>query len=127
MVIGAQGLAQTAAAIAEGCAQLADGFDVVGAIVNLVGSERHAALIREGFGQSSVPLLGLVRRDPAVSLPSRHLGLVQAAEQAELAGKIARLGQLVGDGCRLDLIIANAGSLHPPLRERERIPPSGSA
>ena len=63
LVVGAQGLAQTAAAVAEGCARLAEGFPVVGAIVNQVASERHADLIREGFRRASVPLLGLVRRD----------------------------------------------------------------
>jgi cobyrinic acid a,c-diamide synthase len=115
VVIGAQGLAQTAAAIAEGCARLADGFEVAGAIVNLVGSERHAALIREGFGRSSVPLLGLLRRDGAVALPSRHLGLVQAAEHAGLAGKIAQAAELVEAGCDVDGIARLASPCPGPL------------
>ena len=58
LVVGAQGLAQTAAAVAEGCARLADDFSVAGAIVNQVASDRHADLIREGFSRASVPLLG---------------------------------------------------------------------
>ena len=102
LVVGAQGLAQTAAAVAEGCARLAEGFSVVGAIANQVASERHADLIREGFRRASVPLLGLVRRDPSISLPSRHLGLVQAEEHEDLARKIARAGELVAEGCDLD-------------------------
>jgi cobyrinic acid a,c-diamide synthase len=105
LVVGASGQAQTAAAVAEGCAALAEGFSVAGAIVNQVGSERHAELIREGFGRSSVPLVGLVRRDPAVALASRHLGLVQAEEHADLAAKIARLGDLVAEGCNLSQIV----------------------
>ena len=108
LAVGAQGLAQSAAAIAEGCARLADGFAVAGAIVNQVASDRHADLIREGFGRASVPLLGLVRRDAGVSLPSRHLGLVQAEEHADLARKIERAGELVEDGCDLDRIVAAA-------------------
>jgi cobyrinic acid a,c-diamide synthase len=105
LVIGAERLAQTAAALAEGCARLADGFRVVGAIVNQVASERHADRLREGFARSSVPLLGLVRRDASVALPSRHLGLVQAEEHADLTCKIARAGELVAEGCDLDAII----------------------
>ena len=39
------------------------------------------------------------------SLPSRHLGLVQAEEHADLASKIARAGELVAQGCDLDVIV----------------------
>jgi cobyrinic acid a,c-diamide synthase len=108
LVVGASGLAQTAAAVAEGCAQLARDFSVVGAIVNQVASERHAALIREGFSRASVPLLGLVRHDPGIALASRHLGLVQAEEHADLARKIAWAGELAAEGCDLDAIIGAA-------------------
>jgi cobyrinic acid a,c-diamide synthase len=121
LVVGAQGLAQTAAAVAVGCARLAEGFCVVGAVVNQVASERHADLIREGFARTSVPLLGLVRRDPAVALPSRHLGLVQAEEHVDLARKIARAAELVDEGCELDVIVELALSedLAPAFSHRE--------
>jgi cobyrinic acid a,c-diamide synthase len=105
LVVGAQGLAQSAAAVAEGCARLAERFAVVGAVVNQIASERHADLVREGFERASVPLLGLVRRDSGVALPSRHLGLVQAEEHADLAVRIARAGELVLAGCDLDRIL----------------------
>ena len=115
LVVSAQGLAQSAAAVAEGCAQMAEGFPVAGAIVNQVASDRHADLVREGFSRASVPLLGLVRRDPSVVLPSRHLGLVQAEEHADLAKKIATAGALVASGCDLDQI-TRAASSWPPRR-----------
>ncbi len=120
LVVGAQGVAQTTAAVAEGCARMADGFEVVGAIVNRVASDRHAALIREGFAGASVPLLGLMRRDAEIMLPSRHLGLVQAGEHDDLARKIAQAGKLVADGCDLDAIVAATASLPPCGGERER-------
>ena len=116
VVVSGQGLAQTAAAIAEGCAQLAD-FPVAGAIVNHVASERHENLIREGFLKSSVPLLGLVRRDVGIALPSRHLGLVQAEEHDDLGRKIARIAELVAAGWDLNGILG-ATALSPPLRGR---------
>jgi cobyrinic acid a,c-diamide synthase len=114
LVIGAHGLAQSAAAIAEGCARLAEGFAVAGAIVNQVASDRHAALVREGFERASVPLLGFVRRDPSVALPSRHLGLVQAEEHEDLARKIARAGELVAEGCDIGALVRLATSGSPP-------------
>ena len=70
LVVGSKGLAQTAAAVSEGCARFADGFAIAGAVANQVASERHAELLREGFARASVPLVGLVRRDPGVALPS---------------------------------------------------------
>ncbi len=114
LVVGTQGTAQSAAAVAEGCARLAEGFHVAGAIANQVASERHADLIREGFSRTSVPLLGLVRREPAVTLPSRHLGLVQAEEHADLAAKIAKAGELVEQGCDVERIVEIATRSSPP-------------
>ncbi|SER16582.1 hydrogenobyrinic acid a,c-diamide synthase (glutamine-hydrolysing) /cobyrinate a,c-diamide synthase [Faunimonas pinastri] len=116
LVVSAQGMAQSAAAIAEGFARMADGIRIVGAVVNGVGSERHARLIREGFARASVPLVGLVRRDPGVALPSRHLGLVQAEEHVDLASRVALAGRLVADGCDLDSIIGSADRILPAAR-----------
>jgi cobyrinic acid a,c-diamide synthase len=116
LVLGGQGTAQTAAAVAEGCARLAGGFSVAGAIVNGIASDRHADLVREGFRRSSVPLLGLLRRDPGVALPSRHLGLVQAEEHEDLQCKIARAAELARAGCDLDAILSLARSITPPPR-----------
>lgn len=120
LVVGGRGLAQTAAAVAEGCARLADGFSVIGAIANEIASERHADLVREGFSRATVPLLGLVRRDPRIALPSRHLGLVQAEEHEDLARKIARAGALVAGGCDLDAIVKATTAPSPPLPPQAR-------
>jgi cobyrinic acid a,c-diamide synthase len=108
LVVGAQGTAQSAAAVAEGCARLAEGFEVVGVIANHIASERHANLVSEGFLRVSVPLLGLVRRAPEIALPSRHLGLIQAEEHADLATKIARAAELFAEGCDVERIVEAA-------------------
>ena len=99
---------------------MAEGFHIAGAIVNQVASDRHAALIREGFERASVPLLGLVRRDASIALPSRHLGLVQAEEHEDLARKIARAGELVGEGCDFDRIVKSRRAPPPCGGESER-------
>jgi cobyrinic acid a,c-diamide synthase len=64
-----------------------------------------------------VPLLGLVRRDASITIASRHLGLVQAEEHADLAKKIARAGELVAQGCDLDAIMQFAAHPPPPCGE----------
>jgi len=129
LIVSAQSLAQSAVAMAAGFAQLARGFEVVGAIVNGVASERHATLIREGFETTDVPLLGLVRRDPALALKSRHLGLVQAGEHEALDRLIESASHLVTDGVALDRLMDLAGSVAggegEEVSSRPSLPPLG--
>jgi len=79
IVMDVKGMAQTAAALAAGLANFRDDVKVVGLIANRCGSERHAELIRDAL-PSSLPLLATLKRDEEVTLPERHLGLVQAEE-----------------------------------------------
>ncbi|BFM49253.1 cobyrinate a,c-diamide synthase [Marinomonas sp. THO17] len=79
IVMDVKGMAQTAAALATGLAHFRQDVSVVGLIANRCGSERHAQLIRDAL-PSDLPLLASLKRDEEVSLPERHLGLVQAHE-----------------------------------------------
>lgn len=49
--------------------------NLAGVVLNRVGSERHRALLAEVLASINVPLLGVLPPDPALELPSRHLGL----------------------------------------------------
>jgi cobyrinic acid a,c-diamide synthase len=80
LVVDVRRQAQTAAAVALGCARLRSDIRVAGAILNGVAGMRHAALASELFEKAEVPLLGYVARSGELAMPSRHLGLVQAME-----------------------------------------------
>ncbi|REG82218.1 cobyrinate a,c-diamide synthase [Marinomonas pollencensis] len=82
IVMDVKGMAQTAAALATGLANFRDDVSVTGLIANRCGSERHAELIRDALPES-LPLLATLKRDEEVTLPERHLGLVQAEEVAD--------------------------------------------
>ncbi|MFT2111114.1 cobyrinate a,c-diamide synthase [Marinomonas sp. 2405UD68-3] len=82
IVMDVKGMAQTAAAIAHGLATYRSDVMVAGVIANRCGSERHAQLIRDALPKT-LPLLSSLKRDDEVSLPERHLGLVQADEVKE--------------------------------------------
>ena len=82
IVMDVKGMAQTAAAIAMGLANYRDDFTCAGLIANNCGSERHAQLIGDALSPS-LPLLATLKRASEVSLPERHLGLVQAEEIAD--------------------------------------------
>ncbi|WP_417552992.1 cobyrinate a,c-diamide synthase [Marinomonas fungiae] len=79
IVMDVKGMAQTAAAVATGLANFRQDVKVAGLIANRCGSERHAQLIRDALPEH-LPLLISLKRDDEVTLPERHLGLVQASE-----------------------------------------------
>ena len=79
IVMDVKGMAQTAAALATGLANFRDDYKIAGLIANNCGSERHSQLIRDALPEA-LPLLAALSRNPEVSLPERHLGLVQASE-----------------------------------------------
>jgi cobyrinic acid a,c-diamide synthase len=60
---------------------------LAGVVLNRVGSERHRALLAEALAAIEVPLLGVLPSEPALELPSRHLGLLPPGEIADLASR----------------------------------------
>ncbi|MCP1673253.1 cobyrinic acid a,c-diamide synthase [Natronocella acetinitrilica] len=86
-VIDAWGMAQTFGAVALGLATYRDDLRVTEVIANRVGSARHGALLAESM-PAGMHLLGAVPRSPALDIPDRHLGLVQAEEITDLDEKL---------------------------------------
>jgi cobyrinic acid a,c-diamide synthase len=84
LVVDARGQAQSAGALIEGFMRHRDDINVAGVIFNRVGGERHAQMLRRAAHRAGAVVLGCVPRDPALSLPERHLGLVQADEHDTL-------------------------------------------
>lgn len=78
-VIDASSMAGTFGALAFGLQHYRPGLPWAGVVANRVASERHAAMLQEAITAPSV-CLGTLRRDPAWSLPERHLGLTVATE-----------------------------------------------
>ncbi len=82
-VIDAGAMAQTVAAIAHGLATYRNDIEVGGLIANRVSSPGHRAMIEEALG-GRFDFFGTLPSDPAYALPSRHLGLVPAAELTDI-------------------------------------------
>ena len=81
LVIDARHQAQTAAAIASGMRhELGENATVAGVILNRIASPRHLNLIADALAKRDIPLLGALPADHNITIPSRHLGLVQAAD-----------------------------------------------
>ena len=131
LVVDASSMSHSVAALVHGFASYgpaAGGRPVrlAGVVLNRVGSDRHEQLLREALA-GSAPVLGVLRRDDGVSTPSRHLGLVPAAERApEAVATVRRLGELCARSLDLDALLAVARSA-PALPDRPWAPPVAPA
>jgi len=118
LVVDASATSRSVAALVHGFATYDPGVRLAGVVLNRVGSDRHEALLRESlaaYRNGAVPVLGVLRRDAGIAVPSRHLGLVPAAERApEAVAVIERLGALVERSCDVDALLALARTA-PPL------------
>ena len=108
---GAQGA--SAAAVVRGFANHRPDVPVAGVVFNRVGSERHARILTEATeaAQPQVPVLGHLGRLGDLSLPRRHLGLIQAAEHPSLEAFLDRAAALVADGVDTEALLALARPL----------------
>jgi cobyrinic acid a,c-diamide synthase len=114
LVVDAAGLGRSVAALAAGFAGFEPGLRLGGVLLNRVGSDRHEEILRSALGVIGVPVLGALRRDDAVAVPSRHLGLIPAAEREPAAREaVRRLAALVSHAVDLDAVITLARTATP--------------
>ncbi|MFG1685745.1 cobyrinate a,c-diamide synthase [Nonomuraea sp. NPDC049269] len=117
LVVDAARQSRSVAAVVHGFATFDPRVRVGGVVLNRVGSDRHEELCRAALAEAGVRVLGAIRRDDAVATPSRHLGLVPAAERAaEAVSTVDRLGTLVTRSCDLEALVHLARSA-PPLTD----------
>ncbi|MEE1754824.1 cobyrinate a,c-diamide synthase [Streptomyces sp. SP18CS02] len=115
LVVDASSQSRSVAALVHGFASWDPEVRIGGVILNKVATDRHEHLLREALGASGVPVMGVLRRAPAVATPSRHLGLVPVAERhAEAVDAVRAQAGQVRAGCDLDALLALARSA-PPL------------
>ncbi|SEO06303.1 hydrogenobyrinic acid a,c-diamide synthase (glutamine-hydrolysing) /cobyrinate a,c-diamide synthase [Pseudorhodobacter antarcticus] len=110
LVIDVSGQAQSAAAVALGFARMRPAMPFAGVILNRVASPRHEAMVRAGMAEAGITVFGALPRNPEITLPERHLGLVQAEENPELGAILARAAGFVTQHLDLDALRAAAGS-----------------
>jgi cobyrinic acid a,c-diamide synthase len=109
LVVGAAGVGRSVAATVRGFASFDARVHVAGVVLNQVSSPRHEQILRDALGDDGIPVLGALPAEPALHTPSRHLGLVPAAERVrEVDGWLPRLRALIGDHLDLDRLTAIA-------------------
>jgi cobyrinic acid a,c-diamide synthase len=117
LVLDAARAGRSVAALAAGFAAFDQRTRVEGVILNRVASDRHERLLRDALAGSGIAVYGAIRRTEGIVTPSRHLGLIPAAERDAVAGEaIARMGDLIAGSCDLDALLALAKRV-PPLAD----------
>jgi cobyrinic acid a,c-diamide synthase len=121
LVVDAAAQGRSVAALVTGFAAYDRSIRIGGVVLNRVGSDRHEEILRTALADTGIPVVGALRRDDAVAAPSRHLGLVPAAErQPAAAAAVRRLAALIGQAVDLDAVLAlarTAGPLTAPAWE----------
>lgn len=129
LVLRAKGIGATAAALLDGLKRHHPAVDVAGVIFNEVGGARHRDMLARAALRAGIDVLGNLPAFDDLALPSRHLGLVQAEEQGDLAAYAARLVDRLAPHLDLDRLTelmrapapsvdADPGAPIPPLGQR---------
>jgi cobyrinic acid a,c-diamide synthase len=121
LVVDAARMAQSIAPLVAGFARHDREIDIGAVILNRTGSPRHERLLREALAPLPIPVVGAVPRATGLEHPSRHLGLVQAGERADLDAFIDKAAALVAAHVDMDALRVLAEPLVPA--EAPRQPP----
>ncbi|MBK8160184.1 MAG: cobyrinate a,c-diamide synthase [Rhodospirillaceae bacterium] len=128
LVVNAKGQGATAGAVLEGLMRHDPALNFAGVIFNNVGGGVHGEILAAAAATAGIKVLGYLPRVPALKVPERHLGLVQAREHQGLDDFFAAARNAFIDCLDLDGIADAAGSINavdakltpllPPLGQR---------
>ena len=114
LVVNARGAALSVLAAVQGFLQFQPQSGIRGVILNGCTAMSYAPLAKELEARFGIKACGYLPRLPACTLESRHLGLVTAAEVADLREKLQRLAAQAETSIDLDLLLRLANEA-PPL------------
>ena len=115
LVVTASGAGRSIAATVHGFASFDPAVRIAGVVLNQVSSARHEQILRESLADGGIPVLGALPAEAILRTPSRHLGLVPAAERrAEVRDWLPPLRELIAGHVDLERLTAIARSA-PPL------------
>ncbi|WP_099865054.1 cobyrinate a,c-diamide synthase [Pararhizobium haloflavum] len=126
-VVDCAKMSHSIAALVSGFARFDPSVMIAGVILNRVASARHEAMLRQALAQAGIEAFGVLKRDEALCLPERHLGLVQAGEHAGLEAFVERAADAVETGCAIDAMLRTAHIFGnaPSDANIARLPPLG--
>ena len=107
LVVNCVGLYQSVGALVAGFAQFDKEVNVAGVILNNISGGDHFAFMKSYIEtHTGIACVGYLPHNGAISLESRHLGLVQAEEDGELKKKIALLAAQLSESIDVEKLMA---------------------
>jgi cobyrinic acid a,c-diamide synthase len=115
LVVDSRGQGRSLAALLHGFTSYRPGTRLAGVVLNQVGSPRHEEVLGQACAEVGLPVLGALPRRDALAVPSRHLGLVTAAEHGAAAVEaVDAMAELVDRHLDLDAVLAASAPAAPP-------------
>lgn len=124
LVVDAGRMAGSIAPLVAGFARFDPSVRITGVMLNNVGSDRHEAMLRRALAPLGLPVLAALRRNPALTQPSRHLGLVQAAERPDLEQFLDAAADALAETLDRATILSIAAPLPAPTTAPRLTPPA---
>ncbi|MGA7577905.1 MAG: cobyrinate a,c-diamide synthase [Desulfobaccales bacterium] len=115
LVVDARAMARSAAALVQGFAAFDPELALAGVVFNRVGGAGHWQYLQEAMEQvPDVKCLGGLPREPDITIPERHLGLVTSEDHPLGEEYLERLAAWVEDHLDLDRLLASLPLLPQP-------------
>ena len=120
LVLDVSGQAQSAAATALGFMKYMPDLPFGGVILNRVASARHERLARLGMTEAGLNVFGALPRRGDLTLPERHLGLIQAIEHPDLEEAISNYANFLTD--HVDLMAIRSAARGGTIPQNTHLP-----
>ena len=108
LVVDVSHASRSIAATVHGMVTWDPSVRVVGVILNKAGSQRHADEVIRALESTGLPVLGTLFRDDGIVAPSRHLGLIPAAERDDAVAAVDRLAERIAAAVDVEEIVVMA-------------------
>lgn len=106
LVVPAQGMAASVAAIVRGFCTHHPQVTIAGIILNYVGSSNHASILRTALAHYELPpVVGAIPKNNDWALPSRQLGLVPASEISDYKNKLLQISEEIEKYIHFDVLL----------------------
>lgn len=124
LVLDCSRLSQSIAALVQGYCTFDPQLKIAGLVLNHVGSDRHLELLKAALAPLMIPIIGVLRREAAIQIPDRHLGLIPTDEMQGLTNlfdRLAHLGQTCFDWHALKPLLLAPRADYPASESRSVI------
>ncbi|WP_197373669.1 cobyrinate a,c-diamide synthase [Mycolicibacterium baixiangningiae] len=109
LVVDARGQSHSIAALLHGFSTFDPHTRIAGVVLNRVGSPRHDEVLRQACEHAGLTVFGSIPRTESLAIPSRHLGLITAAEHGRAAGDaVTAMTELVARHVDLEAVVGCA-------------------